>query len=86
MVAGAVGYLVCLRGPSFRGAIGPQLPHAGVDVTGVEQALAHLFHLGHAHTAQVLRLLLRAPETANTKRISEMCQPMLMANGYIQRF
>jgi hypothetical protein len=31
---------------------------------GVEQALAHLFHLGHAHIAQVLRLLLRAPEAA----------------------
>jgi hypothetical protein len=77
-VAGAVGYLICLRGPSFRGAVGPQLPHPGVDVMGVEQVLAHLFHLGHAHHAQVLRLLLRAPEAATTNRISDRCQPKIL--------
>jgi hypothetical protein len=64
ILAGTVGYLVCLRGPSFQRAVGSQLPHAGVNVMGAEQALAHLFHLGHAHNIQVLRLLLGAPETA----------------------
>jgi hypothetical protein len=73
ILAGAVGYLVCLRGSSFRGAVGPKLPHACVDVTGVEQAIANLFHLGHAHIAQVLRLLLRAPEAANTNTLAEFC-------------
>jgi hypothetical protein len=80
-VAGAVGYLVCLRGPSFRRAVGSQLPHAGVDVKGVEQALAHLFHLGHAHFAQVLRLLLRAPETAKYEK--KIRYVPSYANGYI---
>ncbi len=81
IATGTVGYLVCLRGPSFWWGVGSQLPHAGVDVTGVEQALAHLFHLGHAHIAQVLRLLLRAPETANTNRICCIYY-LLTVSGY----